>query len=248
MSFTVVRSYKKSTDGFTLKWIAAITMLIDHLAVGLLFPYVKGAQEGLFVLYMVLRGVGRLAFPLYAFLLVEGLIHTHSRIRYLLRLGLFTLISEIPFDLLFSDTVWNGASQNVFFTLTIGFVVIWAVDELLHRLQNLPMLQWGCIALVVVFGMVLAFYWKSDYGAFGVASIAVMYILRGQPGRGMPEAVILLTLASTLELVAVLDVFLVMNYNGRQKNKGEVGRMKWFFYVYYPVHLLVIWLIAWLMG
>ena len=114
---------------FQLKWIAIFSMAVDHTG-ALLFPEA-----------MWMRGIGRLAFPIFAFLLAEGYYHTHDVKRYLLRLWLFALISEIPYDLAFQGTLLESGSQNVFFTLGLSLGVL----ELLGRLHE-P--AWQVIVLV----------------------------------------------------------------------------------------------------
>ena len=120
-------SARKGISAATLKWIALVTMTIDHFAAsGLYLQLAYG--DGVDVLgdtgYMVLRTIGRLAFPIYCFLLTEGFRRTRSREHYALRLGVFALISEIPFDLAGSGEMWNGWHQNVFFTLLFGLLAL----------------------------------------------------------------------------------------------------------------------------
>ena len=103
---------KVGWNSFWLKMIAITTMLIDHVG-AVLLPQ-----------YPILRIIGRIAFPIFCFLLVEGFMHTHDVIRYMTRIGLFALISEIPFDLLFYGRILDGTHQNVFFTLFIGLVML----------------------------------------------------------------------------------------------------------------------------
>ena len=100
-----------------LKIIACVSMLIDHI--GIVF-----VDNNLFM-----RAVGRLAFPVFAFLLVQGLLRTSDVRRYLLRLGIFAVVSEMPFDLAMHDTIWYPGAQNIFFTLTAGLFAIYAMDS-----------------------------------------------------------------------------------------------------------------------
>lgn len=139
-----------SISGSVLKMVAITTMLIDHLGAGLLLPLLSlpptsplsTNDHGISFLfhrylltyefYSLLRIIGRSAFPIFCFLLVEGLLHTSSRGKYLLRLLLFSFLSEIPFNLALFGGLRNVNHQNVFFTLTIGLAVIWGMDEILH--------------------------------------------------------------------------------------------------------------------
>ena len=108
---------KIGLNSFWLKMIAITTMLIDHVG-AVLLPQ-----------YPILRIIGRIAFPIFCFLLVEGFMHTHDVIRYMTRIGLFALISEIPFDLLFYGRILDGTHQNVFFTLFIGLVMLYYLTK-----------------------------------------------------------------------------------------------------------------------
>ena len=128
---------RKGISGSTLKIIAIITMLIDHIGAGVLgrLLVVRGMNEvadlnawidansTLVITYQMMRFVGRLAFPIFCFLLIEGFEHTHDVKKYALRLLSFCLISEIPFDLLFNGKILEFGYQNVFFTLFIGLMV-----------------------------------------------------------------------------------------------------------------------------
>ena len=117
---------KRGLSGSALKWIAVISMLVDHAAVVF---FVASREVGRPLLsadlYIVLRCIGRLAFPLYAFLLAEGFFHTRSVEKYLLRLFLFGVMSEIPFDLAFRGVWLEGTYQNVYFTLALGLLAVW---------------------------------------------------------------------------------------------------------------------------
>ena len=120
-------------SGNTLKMIAIITMLIDHIGAGVVEPYLSmnmGAMDGnemfnrLYYLDRSLRIIGRVAFPIFCFLLVEGFLHTRDVKKYGSRLLLFSLISEVPFDLIFFNTWFYPGYQNVYITLFIGLVVL----------------------------------------------------------------------------------------------------------------------------
>ena len=146
-----------------LKVIACICMLIDH--VGLVLMYNKW--------YM--RAVGRLAFPIFAFLIVQGAAHTSNIRKYILRLAVFALISEIPFDLAIHDRLWYLGAQNIFFTLTAGLFVIYCMES------RGPLGRWrGEIALATA---LLAEFLRFDYGMAGVGVIGGFF-LGGKESRG----------------------------------------------------------------
>ena len=116
---------QQGISGYWLKVIAVISMLIDHTS-AVILEQIPGLENPAFLM----RIIGRLAFPIYCFLLVEGFYHTRRRAKYAGRLFLFALISEVPFDLAFSRRMWDFSSNNVFFTLLFGLLVIWGVEGL----------------------------------------------------------------------------------------------------------------------
>ena len=244
---------KRGLPGSVLKWIAIVTMLIDHVAVVLVYGWAKyrhawGVGIESLNFYYVLRGIGRLGFPLFCFLLAEGFVHTRSRWKYLLRLFVFALISEIPFDRAF----WSGwvdmGHQNVFFTLSFGLLAIMLWDWLTQ--SNAPDCPpWRGIAAIgcaTALGAA-AHYMETDYGAMGVALILVMYLLRDRPWtRDLVAGGVLAAMipfgSHWIELLGVLAFPLFHLYNGQRGRQS-----KYFFYVFYPAHLLLLALIARLM-
>lgn len=218
-------------SGFTLKLIAMITMFIDHTG-AILFegsPY-----------YMYFRMIGRLAFPIYCFLLVEGFYHTSNVKRYLKRLGIFALISEIPFDLAFSKTeegINFFISQNVFFTLYIGLLVIYFMslvnkkymnDSMKQNLINIGVVIVGCFASIVL---------ATDYTFLGVLLIVCFYLFRSNKLL-LAIAVLLLNyeLAGTLQAIAAVSMIFIWFYNGKKGPKLN----RYIFYAFYPAHILLL--------
>lgn len=251
-------------SGSTLKWAAIVTMFLDHLGASLVYSlWWSSAGTGWGIVYLLLRQVGRLAFPIFCFLLVEGFWHTRSRGRYALRLGAFCLIAEIPFDIAFNNPA-NGwlelYSQNVFFTLLLGFLALWLWSALAGRLPRWMEYPSAVIALIpCCFG---AERLSTDYGGFGVLLILALGVGRGLPWRIIreedgPTAVwmapdqkrrLLQALLGSLAVLwycwshqnwiecwAVLGLLLTLFYNG-ERGSG----LKWFFYIFYPAHLLLL--------
>ncbi len=150
----VTKDKRKGIPGSTLKLLAIFVMLIDHIAATVLsnilvsvnfFMMGSAASQDPYyqtmsAVYFIMRLVGRLGFPLFCFLLVEGFIHTRNKLKYVIRLALFCLISEIPFDLAFSGQVFYMGYQNVFFTLLIGFVVMCGFQGISERLKEMKWL------------------------------------------------------------------------------------------------------------
>ena len=167
-----------------LKLIAYITMLIDHTAHVLL-------QNGIMVTYpecspyvkpvmILMRGIGRIAFPIFSFLLVEGLIHTRSRVKYLLRILLLAIISEPVFDYANNGVFYYADYQNVFITLLIAATTMCVLslieqnDRLNKNIYVLYVLQ----GIVVIVGCFLAEFLKVDYGMSGIIIPLIMGVIR----------------------------------------------------------------------
>ena len=233
-------------NGNQLKLIAVISMLCDHAAIRLLayglIPalYVAGKDtvaECWNQAFWILRSVGRMAFPIYVFLLTEGFCHTRNRRRYALRLGVFALISEIPFDLLVYGKIWDTHYQNVFFTLFLGVLMLTAVDWI-GRNTDAAHSQYRQMA-VVVGAALLAWFLRTDYDAAGIMLIAVLFWFRLTPDTACLAGFVLMAAAEFRPVYIpglAVSFFLIRCYNGTRGSwKG-----KWFFYLVYPVHLLVL--------
>lgn len=141
---------KRGFSGSTLKIVAIISMLIDHTAAIVIERYMNstGAYELImtgdpaewlpqygvvYTVYTVMRAIGRLGFPLFGFLLIEGFTHTGNRLKYAVRLGVFALISEIPFNLGIMNNLTDLTYQNVFFTLFLAFLALWWCDYIWNK-------------------------------------------------------------------------------------------------------------------
>ena len=247
-------SYRMGTrtfSGYDLKMIALITMLIDHVGASLLWRYIEAIggyqDEILMTIYQLMRYVGRMAFPIYCFLLVEGFLHTRSVAKYALRLGVFALISEVPFDLALNESIWAPYSNNVFFTLAIGLVLIWGISfvEKFYEFWNEKQLDAfiGGLAAIAVGVLMLApalFIAESvlctDYGMGGVLAILVLYLFRRNRFIAYALAILVLYIfAGASEILALLMLYPLSMYDG---TRGQ--NMKYVFYAFYPVHLLIL--------
>lgn len=222
-------------SGSWLKVLAMVTMLIDHLAAFLWFDRPE-FQTVLFTLHghsiswlLLLRMVGRLAFPLFAFLLVEGFLHTRNRRRYGWSLFILALISEIPWNLVRSGTLLYPR-QNVIFTLLLGYLGLCALEYFRDNRRYQ--------ALSVLGLFVVAFFARADYGYVGYAFILLLYSLRNH--EAVRAVVGCAALPSTV--IAGMAFVPITLYNGKRGFiKGPV--LKYLFYAFYPLHLLVIWLL-----
>lgn len=231
-----------------LKIIAIVSMLIDHIGAVVLYHmtgYANGMQP-LFPyaneLYYGCRIIGRTAFPIFAFLIVEGSRHTKDPKKYLFRIVLFALFSEVPFDLAIRSSLWDLGLQNVFFTLFCGLAAIICMDKLkLVKGISYEIKVVGYF-LLSAGAMGAAYYLKTDYGFQGVLVILIFYFLYDENGLYIKRItaclLAFLTLFGGLESLCFPAFIFICFYNGKKGNK-----MKYFFYLFYPLHLIMLYFI-----
>lgn len=222
----------KILSGSALKLIAIITMFIDHTALLLRaqLPFMDATIFTLagteITLYYIMRRIGRVAFPIFCFLSTQGYTHTKNLKKYLMRLLVFAAISEIPFNLMLSGKIFYSAKQNVFFTLFLGLLLIYIFENTEKELKKAGlMLALAAVSLVL----------NADYGIHGVLLILLMYILRNRAA-----AQVLLSFPLLSGSVAALTAFIPINmYNG-QRGFVKSGLLKYGFYLFYPLHMIVL--------
>lgn len=218
-------------SSFALHIWAMLLMLCDHLQLTLL-PDLP-----------ILRCVGRLAFPLFAFMAVEGYLHTRSLKKYLLRLLMLAVISEIPFDLLVSGSVFDPMHQNVIWTIILGLCCIRAFENI--SAGRKMMLS----AVVIIAALGAAIIARVDYSSAGVLTLLAFYAFRGNTVRCrllqlLSLAFINLVLLGGIEFafpyqaLAVLSLPIIWLYDGSQGPHN--GFIKAANYLFYPAHMLIL--------
>lgn len=213
-------------SNFVLKIIAVVTMLIDHSG------YV------IFNGFSFMNYIGRLSFPIFAFLITEGYIHTRDLKKYFYRLLIFAIISQIPYTLLFPD----GFIINILFTLALGLLALTVYDKLKNKFLGI---------LFVLFSAALAQLLHFDYGWFGIITIFIFYIFKNKKiCMNIFFVVIsfwyyfyyfLKTTAIEYLIIFIcctLSLIPINLYNGK---KGK--NIKYFLYLFYPLHLIVLYII-----
>lgn len=230
---------KWGLSSFVLKIIAVVTMAADHL--GLMFFSHHHS------LYIITRGIGRISFPIFAFLLVEGFFYTHDRRKHGIRLGLFALISEVPYNMMYGS-FFDLGKQNVLFTLFIGYMMIWALDiisryqinyseKLLNRI-GATRLNMVLELFVMLAGFGTAYFIKSSYSYAGVMLILCFYVFRNHHiGRALSNMVFNMGMFGyALQWLGAFSMIPIAFYN------EKTGKYQWkyFFYVFYPAHLLIL--------
>ena len=272
--------------GYHLKMIALITMVIDHVAAVVLWRLYKASfdirggmytssaisdqmivwvskhQELVYTIYEYMRIIGRMAFPIYCFLIVEGFLHTRNVGKYALRLLLFAFLSEIPFDLAIAETWLSFDYSNVFFTLCLGLLLLWGISfvekfflgdkevaQNADKFKEKSMIKKVlCVVIVILWiiavGALAENILHTDYGMAGILAILVIYLFRQSKELGFIASVFVLTfMSSSIEIMALLMLYPLMRYDGsRGKN------VKYVFYAFYPLHLLVLALICMALG
>lgn len=218
----------RGLNASAIKYLACLFMLLDHIGM-MLLPEC-----------LALRGVGRLAFPLFAFMIANGYRHTADPRRYLLRLILFA----VGFQWLYSRIVVPG-TLNIFATLALGLAAVWLADILLHKISHPGWARLSAL-LTTALAALLAQLIHCDYGWYGVALIFASWLFFTSFSR-LACAWLLLTAAYSwglgwpfggLQMLALLALPLVYGYNGERGNSP-----RWFFYIFYPAHLLLLHLI-----
>ena len=212
-------NWKAGITSYQLKWIAIVTMVIDHTG-AILYPT-----------EMAFRYIGRISFPIFCFLLLELTCHTHDIFGYMARLGAFALISEIPYDLAFNCEVLEFTHQNVFFTLLLGVILMYVLEK---------GGEWPQKAVEVLLVMWMAVFFHTDYGYRGILLIFIFYQLRRfrwtKLGCGAAWNLIWNRSIQGFGAFAMIPIAL---YNGSRGRK-----MKYFFYIFYPAHLLILFVIS----
>ena len=224
--------------------LAMAFMLMDHLWATLL-----PAQEWL-------TCVGRIAFPIFAFMAVEGYFHTHNLKKYLLRMLIFAVISEVPFDLMYGGTWFYPVHQNVIWTLMMGLVGIHLMETVRKKKSTFVYILVS--AIVVILGGLLGTLSMVDYYGIGVLTVFIFYFFRQRKWWCLLGQMLALYWVNVellgglmypirlfgtefelcqqgLALLALLPIWL---YRGRQGYHSKP--FQYFCYAFYPMHMLVI--------
>lgn len=235
-------------SGSMLKWIAIISMLINHFGDTILYGIIMNAPYEAFTnkqfsiiynCYTVFHAIGRIAMPIFCFLIVEGFLHTHNVKKYLLRLAIFALISEIPYDFAMTNSLFDAAQQNVFFTLTTGLLVLIIIDKYKEKK--------AIIMLAAFLAASVTYFLKFDGSYYGILMMVLFYLLKEKKliksiSIFALQIAIIFIFHESFELnsfFAVTPLILIYFYNGKRGME-----LKYFFYIFYPAHLLILGLVT----
>ena len=216
-----------------LKLLACALMLIDHIGFINLIP----------AYYTELRTIGRLAFPIFCFLLCQGFIHTRNRKKYLLRLGIGAILAEIPYDLMVFGSAFDLTRQSVMLTLFLAF----GMAVLMEKTERIPLKL-----LILVPFYLLADLLRTDYGGAGILMVAIFLLTERLPYKLLWQTGLLLIaqffveswkltffgIAFPIQIFAVFAMVPIALYSGRKTTHAKA--LQWGFYLFYPVHMLIL--------
>lgn len=220
-------SYNLKMTSLNLKIIACVTMLIDHIGF-LFFPH-----------YMIFRIIGRIAFPIFAFLIAEGFLKTKDVKKYIIRLSVFAVISQAPFYFLNKLAGVTGPHLNILITLVLGIFVLLLVT----KVKNIFLQVLGILAILA-----FAYFFNVSYGVYGILSIVGSYVFLKNRKAGVATLAILPFIETArlftlniffLQFFASLSLIPIYFYNGQQGMKIS----RWWFYWFYPIHMAFLCLI-----
>lgn len=225
-------------SGAQLKYIAFLSMLIDHTNKALIYPYLnEGILSYISNLFDIL---GRIAFPIFAFLLVEGYFKSKNIKKYLLNLVIFAIISEVPFDMFTTRTFFNARFNNVLFSLSLCLITIWIIDSLKDRLQNKPRIIWYVLSVIIIITMCLVSMFASvDYDYHAILIVYFFYIFHNRPILGITFGYI----SIFKEIWSTIGFLITLTYNGKYGNQSKILN-----YCFYPLHLLILGLLRMYLG
>lgn len=222
--------------GFVLKIIAVITMILDHVR------YAVPVTECFITKYG-----GRLSFPIFAFLITEGLIHTKSRKKYFMRMLAFACISQIPF-MLFRTLILDKFMLNIMFTFLFAILGIVIVEFFQDREELSNLYKFFIVAATLFTILLVGYKIPVDYGWFGILTVWLFYFIRDKKFLRTVSYIILVIIyyisrfIPHIELIDIWSVvctalpgIIILFYNGREGKK-----LKYFFYLFYPIHMLII--------
>lgn len=218
----------KGINGAQLKYIAFASMFIDHFNKAIITPFLTGTGP-MVIITTIFDILGRIAFPIFAFMVVEGFFKTKSQWKYLRNLLIFAVISEIPYDMFQSAEFVNTWSQNILWGLALGLFTIMVIDKLKEKIKKRPL--WIFVSLLIValssLGSMLI---SSDYEYYAIIIIYLYYIFYDKRlvASGIGYLVII------KEIYAILGFTTVLLYNGEKGKQNKI-----FNYLFYPVHLLI---------
>jgi len=251
----ITNSYnnKLTFSSFSLHLLAMLFMLLDHLGKSILLNY------------NFLTYIGRLSFPLFAFLIVEGFFHTKNLTKYILRLLIFALISEIPFNLLINNTLLYPEHQNVLWTFLLSILCMTIFKKTKNMTNDFKL---AFYPLIIIFFFLLGMLLLVDYYGYGILVVVLFYFTKTKNNISKPKQLLIyltqllgLYLISSLiggqlifsfnlfglninfykQSLFIFSLLFIWLYNGKQGLYNKY--IKYIYYFFYSLHMLILWLL-----
>ena len=223
---------------FTLKMIAIISMVLDHV------KYAIPQTNSILTSYL-----GRLAFPIFSFLISEGFVHTHNRGKYILRILIFAIISQLPFYFFSHNLSHSKANLNILFTFEFALIGLYLM-ELIIKKGKYKKLNYLITIIILAMILIIAYLLHPDYSIYGIGLVWLFYLFRNSMLLKSIGFMILNILQYKKFLITgkcyyiffsfmpLMSLIFILLYNGKQGRK-----MKYFFYLFYPLHFIILYLI-----
>lgn len=236
---------KLKITAFKMKVIAVLSMLIDHYAAIMILTAtgIDSLSQSMQVQYSFMRGIGRIAFPIFAFLVVEGFLKTKDRKKYALRMLIFAIISTPAYNIAFGQTFIYTRKfliafifGNVMWTFLLA-VVMMSIMELIEQKNLNIIVSYICYAVIIAVFAFIAENIKCDRKALGIISIGLFYILRACRVKQVISGIVSFYFHHPMSYLGLIPILF---YN------GERGKdFRYFFYIFYPLHLFILALLRW---
>lgn len=239
-------------SGEQLKLIALLFMVLDHVGYRMALDDLVSNPKLWISIGNTFRDFGRIAFPIFAFLVAEGFRYTSDRKRYAIRMFVFAVISEVPFDMLKNysmqknylifrihdySPLFDWSSQNVMLTFFLAIVMLTLIED--YKLKKTT--YYAYLEYVYVIGFcIVAYIVRCDYHYFGILLVWIFYKYVDEFYICVIFVVLMYCIQG--EYMGALSIIPIYLYNGKRTNKlmscGESKMHKYFFYVFYPVHMV----------
>lgn len=211
-------------------------MIIDHIGAVILQKFYT---YNIHKIYILCRFIGRISFPIFAFCLVEGFIYTSNRKKYFIRLLIFALISEVPYDLALNNSIFELRNQNILFTFTLALLELIILDKINIKRNhtNIKIILFNLI--IIIFFMIVTDIINCDYSFIAILIITITYFFYKKRNCAMLIDSLILILWDNIEITTLLSCFFIYLYNGKQGNNKKA-----FYYLFYPIHLFILFIIS----
>lgn len=236
-----------------LKWIAMFAMVCDHFAYAIIWDmymeacfvdgvylmgdFVPKEAKDLYMIYMILRSIGRLTFPICAYFLVQGFQYTKDINLYMKRMFCFAILSEIPYNLLVSGQIFHIWSQNVLWTFLLALCLLKNIKEC--EIKNQLTKQTDITKIILIAGSI-AVLGGVDYGIGGILLMTGMYLFRENREKFICSVVgsfVVMVFLGGMDIQFFgLLAFVLIGFTNEERKKGN----KYIFYMFYPLHMLAL--------